>query len=97
MSMGVVVAGEMSESELKKISEAYDFMAPNGNTKAWLENYRKCKKEPFDICFMNVNDLETRRNFDEIVWSKKQDRENKIENQLKEIELKQEKEESDGE
>ena len=97
MSMGVVVAGEMSESELKKISEAYDFMAPNGNTKAWLENYRKCKKEPFDICFMNVNDLETRRNFDEIVWSKKQDRENKIENELKEIELKQIKEESDGE
>lgn len=97
MSMGVVVAGEMSESELKKISEAYDFMAPNGNTKAWLENYRKCKKEPFDICFMNIDSLEMRRNFDTLVWSKKQDRENKIEKKLKEIEIKQEKEESDGE
>ena len=97
MSMGIIIAGEMSESELKKISEAYDFMAPNGNTRAWLENYRKCKKEPFDICFMNVDSLEMRRNFDTLVWSKKQDRENKIEKELKEIEIKQEKEESDGE
>lgn len=89
MSMGIIIAGEMSESELRKISEAYDFMAPNGNTKAWLENYKKCKKEPFDICFMNVDSLEMRRNFDEIIWSKKEDRdnmlENKLENNIKEI------------
>lgn len=86
MSMGIIIAGEMSESELKKIADAYDFMAPNGNTKAWLENYRKCKKEPFDICFMNVNDLETRRNFDEIVWSKKQDQEEKEPEEIVETE-----------
>lgn len=70
MGMGVIIAGEMSETELKKIAEAYDFMADNGSTKSWLENYKKCKRDPFDICFMNVNDLETRRNFDELIWSK---------------------------
>ena len=75
MAMGVIIAGEMSEAELKKIAEGYDFMAKNGSTKNWLENYKKCKREPFDICFMNVNDLETRRNFDELIWSKKGDQE----------------------
>ena len=75
MSMGVIIAGEMSESELKKIAEAYDFMAPEGNTKKWLENYKKCKREPYDFCFMNVDSMEMRRNFDEIVWSKKDDQE----------------------
>jgi len=73
MSMGIIIAGEMSESELRKISEAYDFMAPNGSTKAWLENYNKCKQKPFDFCFMNVDSMEMRRNFNEIVWSKKED------------------------
>jgi hypothetical protein len=79
MSMGVIIAGEMSENELRKIAEAYDFMAPEGNTKKWLENYKKCKREPFDFCFMNVDSMEMRRNFDEIVWSKKDDNNNKPE------------------
>ena len=38
---------------------------------------------------MNVDSLEMRRNFDEIIWSKKEDRdnmlENKLENNIKEI------------
>jgi hypothetical protein len=75
--MGVIIAGEMSENELRKIAEAYDFMAPEGNTRKWLENYKKCKREPYDFCFMNVDSMEMRRNFDEIIWSKKDDNKEK--------------------
>lgn len=70
MSMGVIIAGEMSERELKKIAGEFDFLAPNGSEKLFLENYKKCKREPFDICFLNVNDLEMRRNFDEVIFKK---------------------------
>jgi len=99
MSMGVVLAGQFPEVELNKVAEAYDFLAPDGSRKAFLQNYKKCRKEPFDVCFLNVDALEMRRNFDgEVVYSRKKEIENnKIENELKEIELKQEKEESDGE
>ena len=68
MSMGLILAGELSDTELKKIAEAYDFMG--GNSKIFMENYKKTRKEPYDFTFINVNDLEMRRNFDEIVWKK---------------------------
>lgn len=69
MSMGLIIAGEMSDRELGKIAEAYDFFG--GNEKAFLANVAKCRKEPFDFCFLNVDSMEMRRNFSEIVWSKK--------------------------
>ncbi len=68
MSMGLILAGEISDTELKKIAEAYDFMG--GNAKVFIENYKKTRQQPYDFTFINVNDLETRRNFDEIVWKK---------------------------
>lgn len=69
MSMGLIIAGEMSDRELGKIAEAYDFFG--GNEKKFLENLHKCRMKPFDFCFLNVDSMEMRRNFDEIVWSKK--------------------------
>ena len=69
MSMGLIIAGEMSDRELGKIAEAYDFFG--GNERKFLENVAKCRRKPFDFCFLNVDSMEMRRNFDEIVWSKK--------------------------
>lgn len=68
MAMGLIICGELSDQELKKISEAYDFFG--GNSKKFLELYRKCRIEPYDFCFLNVDAMEMRRNFDTIVWSK---------------------------
>lgn len=75
MSMGLIICGELSDSELKKISEAYDFFG--GNSKRFLELYRKCRRDPFDFCFLNVDAMEMRRNFGEIVYSREHDRNNK--------------------
>ena len=85
MASGIVIAGQFPESELNKIAEAYDFLAPGGSRKMFLENYKKCRQNPYDICFLNVNSLEMRRNFDdEIIYSRKQEIENKnIKNQFK--------------
>lgn len=77
MSMGLIICGELSDSELKKISEAYDFFG--GNSKRFLELYRKCRRDPYDFCFLNVDAMEMRRNFDEIVYSREHDRNNKEE------------------
>ena len=75
MAMGLIIMGELSDIELRKISEAYDFFG--GNSKKFLELYRECRKEPYDFCFLNVDTMEMRRNFDTIVWSREDD---KIEN-----------------
>ncbi len=101
MCMGLIIAGQMSDTELRKISEAYDFMGVNGSAKSFIELYKKCKIEPFDFCFINVDSLEMRRNFDTLVHSKKQElegSENKIEiENLKENEEEKIEEESDDE
>lgn len=70
MAKGLIIAGEISETETKKISEAYDFFG--GSSKKFLELYKKCRINPFDFAFLNVDSLEMRRNFnDEIVYSRK--------------------------
>ena len=38
----------------------------------YMELYKKCRINPFDFAFLNVDSLEMRRNFnDEIVYSRK--------------------------
>ena len=55
-----------------KISEAYDFFG--GSSKAFMQLYKKCRINPFDFAFLNVDSLEMRRNFnDEIVYSRKEE------------------------
>ena len=80
MAMGLCICGELSDLELKKISESYDFFG--GNSKRFLEIYKKTKREHFDFCFLNVDSMEMRRNFDEIVYSKKDE----LEKEKKELE-----------
>lgn len=70
MAKGVIIAGEISEKETKKISEAYDYFG--GSSKRFMELYKKCRINPFDFAFLNVDSLEMRRNFnDEVVYSRK--------------------------
>ena len=95
MCMGLIIAGQMSDTELRKIAEAYDFMGENGSSKSFIELYKKCKKEPFDFCFINVDSLEMRRNFDELVHSKKQEIEGNRNLEINSMDL--EKEESEEE
>jgi len=83
MAMGLLICGELSDSELRKIADAYDFFG--GNSKKFLELYRKCRIEPFDVCFLNVDSMEMRRNFDKIVWSKKDEIEKMKKNEEKKI------------
>ena len=72
MAKSVLIAGEIADAELKKISEAYDFFG--GSSKRFLELYRKCRINPYDFAFLNVDSLEMRRNFnDEIVYSRKEE------------------------
>jgi hypothetical protein len=72
MAKSVLIAGEIADAELKKISEAYDFFG--GSSKRFMELYKKCRINPFDFAFLNVDSLEMRRNFnDEIVYSRKQE------------------------
>ena len=84
MAKSVLIAGEIADAELKKISEAYDFFG--GSSKAFMDLYKKCRINPFDFAFLNVDSLEMRRNFnDEIVYSRKQEYE-KMKNKQSEIE-----------
>tara|TARA_R100000951_G_C2650900_1_gene184318 strand:+ start:949 stop:1791 length:843 start_codon:yes stop_codon:yes gene_type:complete len=86
MSMGLIIAGEMSDRELGKIAEAYDFFG--GNEKVFLENYRKCRQGQFDFCFLNVDAMEMRKNFDEVIWSREKSKLSSIENEQEEKEEK---------
>ena len=36
-----------------------------GSEKEFIEIYKKSKQAPFDFCFLNIQDLTARRNFEE--------------------------------
>ena len=79
MAMGLCIMGELSDTELHKISESYDFFG--GNSKKFLELYRQCRVENWDFCFLNVDSMEMRRNFNQLIWSKSEENEKrKLEN-----------------
>lgn len=66
---GLFLLGAFSEAELKKIAEAYSFMG--GSTKNFIELYNRSKVEEYDFTYINVPRLEMWRNFDELLYSKK--------------------------
>ena len=67
---GLFLLGAFSESELKKIAEAYSFIG--GSTKAFIEIFNASRKDDYDFCYINVPRLEAWRNFDELLYSKKE-------------------------
>tara|TARA_R110000824_G_scaffold570_4_gene3699 strand:+ start:1528 stop:2385 length:858 start_codon:yes stop_codon:yes gene_type:complete len=75
--------GTSPEAELKKMSEELSVFG--GSEREFINIYKTCKQEPFDFCFLNIQDMTARRNFDEeTLWNaadnynkKKEDKENK--------------------
>ena len=63
------IMGAFPEAEMKKIAEALSFFG-NGD-KQFLEIFRRSRKEEFDFLYCSVQDLECRRNHDDLIWSKK--------------------------
>ena len=60
--------GNSPEAELKKMSEELSVFG--GSEKEFINIYKNCKQEPFDFCFLNIQDMTARRNFDEkTLWS----------------------------
>ncbi len=55
--------GNSPEIELKKMSQELSVFG--GSEKEFIEIYKKTKQEPFDFCFLNIQDLTARRNFEE--------------------------------
>ena len=67
---GFFLLGELPHSELKKIADDYSFMG--GDEKEFLRLFKDTRKEDWDFTYMNVPNMEMYRNFDELVWSKKE-------------------------
>tara|TARA_R110002012_G_C11538824_1_gene601233 strand:+ start:76 stop:1023 length:948 start_codon:yes stop_codon:yes gene_type:complete len=62
------IMGTFAEAELKKIAESLSFFG--GNDKAFLEIFKRSRKEQYDFLYCSVEHLEARRNHDELIWSK---------------------------
>tara|TARA_R110002167_G_scaffold16422_3_gene64226 strand:- start:4669 stop:5556 length:888 start_codon:yes stop_codon:yes gene_type:complete len=84
--------GNSPECELKKMSQEMSVFG--GSEKEFINIYKQSKQEPFDFCFLNIQDLTARRNFeDTALWSAhekkdgndKKNRENKDEEDEKEL------------
>ncbi len=93
---GFFILGELPDSELKKIADDYSFMG--GDRKNFMELFNKTRKEEFDFTYMNVPNMEMYRNFDELVWSKKEKSNDNIsdKNATEEREDSEEEKDTDG-
>lgn len=67
---GFFLLGELPHSELKKIADDYSFMG--GDEKEFIRLFNETRKEDWDFTYMNVPNMEMYRNFDNLVWSKKE-------------------------
>jgi len=66
---GLFLLGAFSEHEIKKIAEAYSFMG--GSVKEFLRLFEYSRKDDYDFTYINVPRLEMYRNFEELLYSKK--------------------------
>ncbi len=64
------IMGSFPEAEMKKIGEALSFFG-NGD-KQFMEIFRRSRVEEYDFTFLSVQELEARRNHDDLIWSKKE-------------------------
>ena len=64
------IMGSFPEAEMKKIGEALSFFG--GGDKEFYEIFRRSRREEYDFTFLSVQELEARRNHDELIWSKKE-------------------------
>ena len=66
--------GNSSEGELKKYSE--EFSVFGGSSKKFLEIYKQSKQKKFDFLYLDMKQLKAYRNFEELIWSDDDDKEN---------------------
>ena len=64
------IMGSFPEAEMKKVSEALSFFG-NGD-KQFMEIFRRSRKDEYDFLYCSVQELEARRNHDDLIWSKKE-------------------------
>ena len=64
------IMGSFPEAEMKKVAEALSFFG--GGDKQFMEIFRRSRREEFDFLFCSVENLEARRNHDELIWSQKE-------------------------
>mgnify|MGYP003126659233 CR=1 FL=1 len=81
---GLFLMGAFSESELKKIAEAFSFIG--GSSKEFIRIFNESRKEDYDFTYINVPRLEAYRNFDELLYSKNKSMLNNINGRDKETE-----------
>ena len=67
---GFFLLGDLPQNELKKIAEDYSFMG--GDEKEFIRLFTETRKEDWDFTYMNIPNMEMYRNFEELVWSKKE-------------------------
>jgi len=67
---GFFLLGELPHSELKKIADDYSFMG--GDEKEFMRLFNETRREDWDFTYMNIPNMEMYRNFDDLVWSKKE-------------------------
>jgi hypothetical protein len=81
---GLFLMGAFSESELKKIAEAFSFIG--GSSKEFINIFNASRKDDYDFTYINVPRLEAYRNFDELLYSKNKSMLNNINGRDKETE-----------
>ena len=93
---GFFILGELPDSELKKIADDYSFMG--GDRKNFMDLFNQTRKEEWDFTYMNIPNMEMYRNFDELVWSKKEKSNNNISDKdaNKETDTEEEEKDTDG-
>lgn len=79
---GLFLMGAFSESELKKIAEAFSFIG--GSSKEFVNIFNASRKDDYDFTYINVPRLEAYRNFDELLYSKNKSMLNSINGREKE-------------
>jgi len=62
------IMGSFPEAEMKKIGEALSFFG--GGDKQFMEIFRRSRVEEYDFLYLSVQELEARRNHEELIWSK---------------------------
>lgn len=67
-STAVILFKTSNDKELKKIEEEYA-----GNFPGFISLYKKCTRERFNLCYLNLERIELYHNFESLLYSKDND------------------------
>jgi hypothetical protein len=66
---GYYIMGHFPEAEVKKMSEALSIFGRD--SKGFMKIYNESRKEPYDFLYLSVENMEARRNHNDLLWSAK--------------------------